>query len=269
MFLVDSHCHINSEPLRADAPGVVRRAAEAGVGRVLVAGSDPATSAEAVELARVYRNEGLFAAVGVHPHDAKLLNGANELPEDLLRLADDPRVAAIGETGLDYHYDHSPRDAQRASFRLHIDWAARVGKPLVVHVRDALPAREATEDALSILRDAAKSVPLLFHCYAGGLEYLDAMRDLDAYLSLGGPVTWPKNGELRETAARIPENRLLCETDSPWLTPAPHRGRVNEPAYVRLVYEAIAAERGLSADALARALDANAARLFGWTPLYV
>jgi TatD DNase family protein len=263
--LVDSHCHINSEQLRADAPAVVRRAAEAGVGRILVVGSDPDTSAEAVGLAHVYRNDGLFAAVGVHPHDAKLLNGADELPENLLRLADDPRVAAIGETGLDYHYDHSPRDAQRASFRLHIDWAARVGKPLILHVRDA------AEDALAILRAApeAKGVPLLFHCYAGGLEYLDAMRDLDAYLSLGGPVTWAKNGETRRTAARIPENRLLCETDAPWLTPEPHRGKVNEPAHVRFVYETIAAERGLSMDALARAVDANAARLFGWTPLYV
>jgi TatD DNase family protein len=267
LFFVDSHCHINSEPLRADAPGVVRRAAEAGVGRILVAGSDPATSAEAVELAHVYRNEGLFAAVGVHPHDAKMLNGADELPESLLRLADDPRVAAIGETGLDYHYDHSPRDAQKASFRLHIAWAAKVGKPLVVHVREAM------EDALAILRNTPETVPLLFHCYAGGLEHLDAMRGLDAYLSLGGPVTWAKNAETRKTAAQIPENRLLCETDAPWLTPEPHRGKLNEPAYVRFVYERIAAERGLSvsgdADALARAVDANAARLFGWTPLYV
>jgi TatD DNase family protein len=289
LFFIDAHCHINSEQLREDAPGVVRRAAEAGVKRLLVAGSDTESSAEAVELARVYRNEGVYAAVGVHPHDAKILTGKAALPEKLLRLADDPRVAAIGETGLDYYYDHSPRDVQRDAFRLHIAWAARTGKPLVIHVREArvpdvrvpdagvrdassgrgAAENAAMEDALNLLRETPeRNFPLLFHCYAGGLEYLDAMRELDAYLSIGGPVTWPKSDELRQTVSRIPEDRLLCETDSPWLTPLPHRGKTNEPAYVRFVYEAVAEARGLSADALARALDANASRLFGWGSIY-
>jgi TatD DNase family protein len=278
LFLIDAHCHINSEQLRKDAAGVVRRAADAGVKRLLVAGSDPATSAEAVELARAYERESVYAAVGVHPHDAKILTGAIStgaaptgiaLPETLLRLADDPRVAAIGETGLDYHYDHSPRSVQKDAFRLHIAWAGRTGKPLVIHVRDSLPASGAMNDALDLLKEAEeRTFPLLFHCYAGGLEYLNAMKELDAYLSIGGPVTWPKNEELREVASRIPEQRLLCETDSPWLTPLPFRGKRNEPAYVRFVYEAIAEARGLSADDLARVVDANAARLFGWGSVY-
>ncbi|MDR1048873.1 MAG: TatD family hydrolase [Synergistaceae bacterium] len=273
-MFIDSHCHLNSEQLREDAPGVVRRAADAGVKRLLVVGSDIESSAEAVKLAHVYEREGVYAAVGVHPHDSKILRGT-ALPEELLKLADDPRVAAIGETGLDYYYEHSPRGVQQDAFRLHIAWAARIGKPLVIHVRDALPDDDgaakntAMEDALKILKETAEeSPPLLFHCYAGGLEYLDAMRELDAYLSVGGPVTWPKNEALRETAAKIPENRLLCETDSPWLAPKPYRGKVNEPAYVRFVYETVAEARGISADALARALDANASRLFGWGSVY-
>jgi TatD DNase family protein len=275
VFFIDSHCHINSEQLREDAPGVVRRAAEAGVKRMLAVGSDVESSAEAVELAHVYENEGVYAAVGVHPHDSKILVGAGpagaNLPEELSRLADDPRVVAIGETGLDYYYDHSPRDVQRDAFRLHIAWAAKLGKPLVIHVREARPDRgeaknAAMEDALGLLKGAEeRALPsLLFHCYAGGLEYLDAMGALDAYLSVGGPVTWPKNEELRKVAAKIPEDRLLCETDSPWLAPVPYRGKPNEPAYVRFVYETIVEARGLSVAELARVADANAARLFGW-----
>jgi TatD DNase family protein len=149
---------------------------------------------------------------------------------------------------------------------MQADWARRVNKPLVVHVRDAM------EDALAALHGLpfdAGELRLLFHCYAGGTEYLGAMRDLGAYMSLGGPVTWPKNDDLRKVAALIPEDRLLCETDAPWLTPEPYRGRPNEPAFVRFVYETLADVRGVAVEALAKSTDANAARLFGWEPLYV
>jgi TatD DNase family protein len=288
LFLIDAHCHINSDPLRGDAPNIIRRAREAGVARILIAGTDLATSAEAVELARAYASDGVRAAVGVHPHDAKtivdrtVIDGtaagslsASGLPESLLKLASDPNVAAVGETGLDYHYNHSPREAQKKIFRLHIEWASRIGKPLIIHVREgqAQQDRNAMKDALRILEDAfsanANTHPLLmFHCYAGGLEYLNAMRDLDAYLSIGGPVTWPSGGELREVVRRAPEDRLLCETDSPWLTPKPYRGKLNEPAYVRLIYEEIAKAREMPAEDLARSVEANAARLFDWRPLY-
>lgn len=266
MFFIDAHCHINSDQLRKDAPGIVRRAAEAGTGRILVAGSDLASSLEAVELAHTCKNEGVFAAVGIHPHDAK--TAANALPDELIRLADDPsgRVVAIGEAGLDYYYEHSPRDVQQNVFRMHIEWARQAGKPLVIHVRDAM------EDALSILNgmpfDVSVELKLLFHCYAGGLEYLNAMKDLNAWMSLGGPVTWNKSDDLREVAARIPEDRLLCETDAPWLTPKPFRGKLNEPAYVRFVYQTIASVRGVSVEALANTVDANAECLFGWGRLH-
>ena len=261
MRFIDTHCHLDGAS-RTDVPAVISRARDAGVGYILTVGSDFATSAEAVNLARAHEREGVYAAVGVHPHEAKNATG---FPEDLSRLAEDPRVAAIGETGLDYYYDHSPRDVQQNVFRRHVEWAREVSKPLVLHVRDAMP------DALKLLEampfDVSK-MPLIFHCYAGGLEYLSAMKDLGAYLSIGGPVTWTKNEELRTVASRIPEDRLLCETDSPWLTPKPHRGKPNEPAYVRFVYEEIAKAREMSLDALAKIIDANAARLFGWSSLY-
>lgn len=266
MFFLDTHCHINSDQLRSDAEGILRRAANSGVRRVLVAGSDLPSSIEAIELARAYENNGVFAAVGVHPHDSKAV--ADGLPEELTRLPEDfPRyVAAVGETGLDYYYDHSPRDIQREVFRMHIDWARRSGKPLIIHVRDAM------NDALAVLGSMpfdVRKVKLLFHCYAGGLDYLGAMRDLGAYMSFGGPVTWGKSVELREVVARIPEDRLLCETDAPWLTPKPHRGKLNEPGYVRFVYETVAAVRGIALEALAKAVDANADRLFGWGRVHV
>jgi TatD DNase family protein len=229
---------------------------------MLTVGSDLATSIEAVELAHGYEREGVYAAVGVHPHDSKTV--ADGFPEELSRLAEDPRVAAIGETGLDYYYDYSPHDVQQSVFRRHIEWASKTNKPLVLHVRDAMA------DTLKLLEEMpfdVSKMPLVFHCYAGGLEYLSAMKDLDAYLSIGGPVTWPKNGELREVASRVPEDRLFCETDSPWLTPQPHRGKLNEPSFVRFVYEEIAKSRGVSVEVLAKTVDANAARLFGWAPL--
>lgn len=267
MFFLDTHCHINSEQLRGDAPEIIRRASNVGVRRILVAGSDLQSSVEAANLARIYESDGVFAAVGVHPHDAK--TAADGLPEELKSLPKEfsNRVVAIGETGLDYYYDHSPRDIQRDVFRMHIEWARRTGLPLVIHARDAM------EDALEVLRsvpfDVARELRLLFHCYAGGVEYLDAMKGLDAYMSLGGPVTWPKSNELREVAVRIPEDRLLCETDAPWLTPKPFRGRLNEPAYVRFVYEAIASVRGVAVEDLTKIVDANAARFFGWGRIYV
>jgi TatD DNase family protein len=265
LVFIDAHCHINSDQLRADAGAVVRRAAEAGVRRMLLVGCDPPNSAEAVEMAREYAGSGVHAAVGVHPHEAKTV-WPGELPSALLALAEGPHVVAVGETGLDYHYDHSPRDVQREVFKRHIRWAARVKKPLVIHIRSA-ESKDAMPDALRALEDASGSAALpvlMFHCYAGGLEYLNAMRDLSAYLSIGGPVTWPKSDELRAVAERVPEDRLLCETDAPWLTPKPYRGKLNEPAYVRFVYEEIAKIRGLSVEALCGIVEANAERLFAW-----
>ena len=151
---------------------------------------------------------------------------------------------------------------------MHVDWAFGVKKPLVIHVRNAVGDSLAMDDALALLDSFPEKPVLMFHCYAGGLRYMDAMKRLDAYISIAGPVTWGKNDELRAVASAVPKERLLCETDSPWLAPQPNRGKLNEPAYVRFVYETIAKERGLSLDELARVVDTNTSRLFGWEALY-
>ena len=270
MFFVDAHCHINSKQLRRSASSVVSRAAQVGVGRMLTVGSDLPHSVEAVKLANLYRDYGVYATAGVHPHEAATV--ANGLPDELLELAERRVVVAIGETGLDYYYNHSPRDVQRDVFQMHIDWALKKNKPLVIHVRNSDGDTKAMDDALAILNrmpNMPEKPKLMFHCYAGGLRYMDAMKKLDAYISIAGPVTWPKSDELRSVASAVPEERLLCETDSPWLSPQPYRGKLNEPAYVRFVYETIAEARALSLDELARLVDANASRLFGWESLYV
>ena len=257
-MLIDSHCHPNSEELRADAGPLMERARAAGVGRMLVVGCDLENSREALSMAHRFASYGAYAAVGVHPHEARHYEGG--LPQELLDLASDSRAVALGEMGLDYHYDHSPRDVQQRVFAMQLEWAARVNMPAILHIREAMP------DALSILRDFAGRVPLLFHCYAGGVEYLDEVLSLGALCALGGALTWKGKGgdALRDVAARIPIERLLLETDCPYMTPAPHRGKTNEPAYVSHVYEAAASVRGLPVEELSSQVQRNAEAFFKW-----
>ena len=214
-------------------------------------------------MARRFASYGAYASVGVHPHEAR--HYVSGLPQELLDLASAPRgraprVAALGEMGLDYHYDHSPRDAQRRVFLMQLEWAARARLPVILHIREAM------SDALAILRDFAGRVRLLFHCYAGGPEYLNEVLDMGALCALGGAVTWKgKAGDaLRDVAARIPLDRLLLETDCPYMTPVPHRGKTNEPAYVRCVYEAVASIREVPLEELALQIARNADAFFGW-----
>lgn len=237
---------------------ILRSARKAGVLRFLVAGFDESSSGEALALARTYTGEGLYAAVGIHPHDAKACPPGN-LPESLAAWALDERVVAIGETGLDFHYDHSPRSLQAESFRKHIDLAVKTGKPLVVHVR------EAYDEALEILR--AKNADRcggVIHCFAGEWRHAVEALDLGFYISFAGPVTYPRSSGLREVAAGIPLDRLLCETDSPYLAPQPWRGKSNQPAYVSAVYETVAAAQETPVEALAERVWQNAVRLFRW-----
>jgi TatD DNase family protein len=168
-------------------------------------------------------------------------------------------VVAIGETGLDFHYDPSPRNLQRDCFRQHIDLAINSGKPLVVHVR------EAYDEALDVLRrENADRCGGVIHCFAGEWRHAVEALDLGFYVSFAGPVTYPRSTGLREVAAKIPMDRLLCETDSPYLAPQPWRGKSNQPAYVAAVYETVAATRGIPIEELAEEVWRNAARLFGW-----
>jgi TatD DNase family protein len=243
----DSHCHLQYEGIPADA---LDRAEAAGVDRVICIGTDPDQSRRAIEVAVNAPPGRVWATVGVHPHDAR------QSLDDILPLVDAPRVVAIGECGLDYHYDHSPRDVQRGAFAAQIALARIHELALVVHVR------EAWEDALAIL--AVERVPerLVFHCFTGGREEARRALDMGGHLSFSGIVTFKKADDVREAAAFCPSDRLLVETDAPYLAPVPHRGRVNEPAHAAVVGAALASLRQTDEEELAARTSANATKVF-------
>ena len=246
----DSHCHLQYEDVPAEAlAATLDRATAAGVGRVICIGTDAEQSAAAIAIARLHPDR-VWATVGLHPHDAK--NGV----EGIVPLLDAPEVVAVGECGLDYHYDHSPRPVQREAFAAQIDLAATRGLPLVVHTR------EAWDDTFAIL-EAGPSVPTVFHCFSGGPGEARRALDLGAWLSFSGIVTFKTAGDLRKAAALAPLDRILVETDAPYLTPVPHRGRPNEPAFVPLVGAAVATARSVVVGVVEDATWANAQAVFG------
>ena len=255
LFYADTHCHLDMSQFEEDREQVLERAREAGVAFLLTLGSDLESCPKAVEMATQYASYGVYAAVGIHPHDAREIYP--DIPESLRTLAEDPRVIAIGETGLDYYYDHSPRQMQTAMFREHILWARETDKPVVVHVRDAY------EDALTILEEHfSPSQRGILHCFSGTREDAERVLNLGMHISLGGPLTWKKNEDLRKLAASLPPDRLLCETDSPYLAPAPKRGKRNEPAYVRYVHAALGEIWKCSEEDVARQIARNLGNLF-------
>jgi len=248
----DSHCHLTDERLIGEADAVVARAREAGVTRMLTVGADPEDMERAVELAS--RLEGVWASVGVHPHAAgRAEDGVFSRIRELVAL---DRVVALGESGLDYYYDNAPRPAQRRAFERHIELAAELGLPLIVH------SRSADDDTVAVLRSLPSGVRGVMHCFGGGPALLEAALEADWYVSFAGVVTFKKfdAGELVRT---VPPDRLLIETDSPYLTPVPHRGKRNEPAYVPYVAGGIAAIRGEPVEEVARRTFENASRLYG------
>ncbi len=250
MRLVDTHCHLADPAYQPDRPEVLRRAWEGGVEHVVVIGESPAASAAALALAR--DEPRLSATAGVHPHDASTWSA--ERAEWLRERLRHPRIVAAGEMGLDYHYDHSPRDAQRAAFDQQLALAAEAGKPAVIH------AREADDDVAALLRAHPGAVAVL-HSFSSGPALLRAGLVLGHYVSFSGMVTF-KSWRLDQAIMDTPLDRLLLETDGPYLAPVPHRGKRNEPAFVRHVAERIAALRGLAPDELAAATGDNAARVF-------
>ena len=245
MSWTDSHCHVPYEGVGVE---VIAEAHDAGVARLVTVGTDLAQSTAAIGVAR--EHEGVWATVGLHPHDAK--DGLDGL-EPLLA---DPTVVAVGECGLDYHYDHSPRDVQRDVFAAQIALAHDHDLALVIHTR------EAWDDTFDVL--AAEGVPArtVFHCFTGGPTEARRALDAGAHLSFSGIVTFKAADDLRAAAALCPLDRLLVETDSPYLTPVPHRGRPNRPAYVPLVGAGVAAARGVDVDEVAAATWDNTERLF-------
>lgn len=255
--LVDSHCHVAEPAFDADREAVFERAAAQGVTTLVCVGGDPSvSSARAIALSGRHGRVEIFASVGVHPHDARLADDA--MFAELEELAAGPGVVAIGETGLDYYYEHSPRPAQRDAFARSIALARTRGLPLVVHVRDA------HEDAAELLRtEGGADVGGVIHCFTGNRAEAAPYLNLGFHISVAGIVTFKNAEALRDAVRSVPAERLLVETDAPFLAPVPHRGKRNEPAHVRVVAEAVAVVRGEPFTRVAEATTANARRLFG------
>jgi TatD DNase family protein len=245
----DSHCHVSYDGVGVDA---VARAFDAGVARVVSIGTDVAKSAAAIGDARRCRDAGfpVWATAGVHPHDA------TQGTAGLEPLLAEPEVVAVGECGLDYYYEHSPREAQREVFAAQVELARRHGLALVVHTRDAW------DDTFAVLDAVGAPDRTVIHCFSGGPAEARACLDRGTALSFSGIVTFKNAAAVREAAALCPLDRLLVETDAPFLAPVPHRGRPNEPAWVVLVGEQVASVRGVPPAVVEDATWANAERLF-------
>lgn len=272
----DSHCHVQEEYVSGRASGdsdeaggpagaaevgaVLARAAGAGVDRLICVGTGAATSEQALGVARetawTQSAPRAWATVGLHPHEA--VDGVDDVAALLARAVgeDDGAVVAVGECGLDYYYEHSPRDAQRAAFAAQIALAHAYGLALVIHARDAW------DDLFDVL--AAEGVPerAVLHCFTGGIEEIDRCLRAGMYVSFSGIITFKNAADVRAAAARCPLERLLVETDSPFLAPVPHRGRTNEPSYLPLVGEAVAAVKGCSVDEVREHTGLSTAMLF-------
>ncbi|MBB3898686.1 TatD family hydrolase [Roseococcus suduntuyensis] len=252
-MLIDSHCHLDYFT-EAEIEGILARAHEAGVERMVTIGTSIPQAAAVTALAE--RFPQVWGTIGVHPHRA----GEGTMPtvEELVALAQHPRVIGIGESGLDYFYDKAPRDTQREGFRRHIRAARAAGLPLVVHARDA------DDDIASILEEerAGGSFAFLLHCFSSTPALADAAIAMGGFISFSGILTFPRSAELRELAARLPADRLLVETDSPYLAPVPFRGKRCEPGYTALTAKVLAEARGVAPEEIAATTTANFHRLF-------
>jgi TatD DNase family protein len=249
---IDTHCHLEMSQFDKDRDEVIARAREAGLETVITIGSDLESNPEALRLSEAH--EMVYCSVGIHPHDAKEVTG--ETFEKLMQWASQKKVVAIGETGLDYHYMHSPVEAQQEVFRKHLDLAVELGLPAVIH------SREARADTLRILKESGITRGVM-HCFSGDTEMAEAAMAMGLYISFAGPVTFKNARKLKEVAKAIPDERLLIETDAPYLSPEPMRGKRNEPAYIVHTAREIAALRGVTPEDVARLTTLNARRLFG------
>ena len=253
-MLVDHHCHLDFPQFAEDREAVIRRAKAAGVGVIVTISTRIRRLPEILTIAT--SDPDVYCSVGTHPHQAH-----EELDigvEEIVRLAQNPKVIAIGEAGLDYHYQHSTPEAQAEGFRRHIAAARATGLPLEIHSRDA-----DTDMARILAEEHAKGAfPAILHCFTGGRELARAAVALGHYVSFSGVVSFKKSDELRAIAAEVPLDRLLVETDAPFLAPEPHRGRTNEPALVVHTAAAVAKARDISPEALAAATTENFFRLF-------
>ncbi|TDM12334.1 TatD family hydrolase [Macrococcus bovicus] len=253
-MLIDTHVHLNANQYDEDLQPVIDRALEAGVDRMIVVGFDEKTITRTMELIEQY--DFIYGVIGWHPVDA--IDFTEDNYNWIKELATHDKIVAIGEMGLDYHWDKSPKDVQKSVFRRQIALAKELKKPIVIH------NREATQDVVDILKEEnAAEVGGVMHSFSGSKEICDEILKLNFIISLGGPVTFKNAKQPKEVAQHVPLDKLIVETDAPYLTPHPYRGKRNEPAYVKLVAEQIAELRGISYEALAAATTQNAERLFG------
>jgi len=249
----DSHCHLNDPAFADDREEVAQRARDAGVGPILNIGYDPSTSLEAIELAE--RNSDMYASVGLHPHHASMMSP--QLATEMENMAVHERVVAIGETGLDYYRDRSPRDKQAESFKIQLALARKLDKPIVIHCRDAM------EDCLAILR--AEGIPKaggVMHCFAGTTQDAKAAMEIGLYISFAGNITYPKAQNLRDVIKTIPAHRILLETDAPYLSPQKKRGKRSEPSFLPMIVAVAAEARGVTAEDMGRVSVSNFNTLF-------
>lgn len=254
--LVDSHAHIQGHEYSGETEAVLQRAREAGVERIIVVGGAGELSSNNAAIALAESNPNLYATVGMHPHDAKDVR-----PEELAQLKNltsHPKVVAVGETGLDYYYNHSPHDVQRKVFTQFIHMAREAELPIVVHEREA--ARQAAE---ILRREGANDIRGVIHCFTGDYDAARQYLDLGFFLSFTGIITFKNAAPLRDVVRRVPLERLLVETDSPYLTPVPFRGKRNEPAFVRYVAETVANVKEIFLEDVAQVTTRNVKNLFG------
>ncbi|HYU61005.1 MAG TPA: TatD family hydrolase [Solirubrobacterales bacterium] len=250
--MVDTHAHLSvCEP---DDAELVAAARDAGVRRILTVGMEEDSNAAAIAAAEAH--DEVLACVGRHPNSAAGFD--DDAAERIAQLADHPRVAAIGETGLDYYRDRAPRDDQRRAFEAQIETARRAKRPVVIHMR------ESVDDTFEVLRAAADGVTVILHCFSAPAERVDEAAERGWYCSFAGNLTYPKAEGLREAARLVPDELLLVETDSPFLAPQPYRGKPNQPANVVATAEGLAELRGLDYAELEELVERNAARAFGW-----
>lgn len=253
-MLIDTHCHLNDERLLPEAEGIVSAFNQDGLESAICVGYDMPSSEKATELAEKYEN--LYAVIGIHPHDASTAD--YDKYERLATLTSSEKVVGIGEIGLDYHYDLSPRAIQKGAFREQIELADTLGLPVVLHIR------EAYEDAKQILFEARRYLNngVLLHCYSGSKEFVKIFGELDAYFAFGGAITFNNAKHNIEAMKSVPLDRLLLETDCPYMTPVPHRGKTNYPKFVNLVADKACEVLNIAREEIERITTENAKRLF-------
>ena len=258
-MLIDTHCHLDEDAFSGDLGHCFQRCRDAGVLRLITIGTTVESSRKAIALAE--KHDMVFAAIGIHPNYAAVA-GEDDWPE-IVKLAAHPRVVGIGETGLDRYWDHTPIETQLDYFHRHLALSKEAGKPFIIHCRDA------DADVLSVLRTAAAASPLngVMHCFSGSYDMAEECLSFGMHLSFAGPITFKKNAELLATAASAPLDRILVETDAPYLAPTPNRGKRNEPSWVKFTAKQLADARGITLEELAAATTQNACRLFSLPPI--